>query len=227
MALGISALPIPFVGTGKEKGKKMEPFSLPALPYSYGSLRAAIDGKTMKIHHRRHHAKYVTKLNAALKEYPEWAEQSIETILRSLNQLPASIRTTVRNNGGGHANHSLFWQIMSPKGRRHPRGELAEALGETFGGFSNFKQEFANSATSLFGSGWTWLVLYAGRLSIMNTPNQDSPISEGYWPLLGLDLWEHAYYLRYQNQRPKYVSAWWKVVNWKHIEERYQEAMQA
>jgi Fe-Mn family superoxide dismutase len=226
MAFEIPSLPLPFVGTGKEKGKKMEPFSLPPLPYSYGSLRAAIDSKTMKIHHRRHHAKYISKLNAALKDYPEWGEQSIETILMSLEQVPETIRTAVRNNGGGHANHSLFWQVMSPKGRQYPRGELAEAIRDTFGGLSEMKQEFAKAATSLFGSGWTWLVLYAGRLSIMSTPNQDSPVSQGYRPILGLDLWEHAYYLRYQNQRPDYVSAWWKVVNWKNVEERYEEGMQ-
>jgi Fe-Mn family superoxide dismutase len=176
----------------------------------------------MNIHHTKHHGGYVTKLNAALEKHPDWAAKSIEDILASLNSVPEDVRTAVRNNGGGHANHALFWPLMSPNAGGEPSGELAQALSNTFGSFANFKDQFTSAAVGRFGSGWAWLVLDgSGKLSIMSTPNQDNPISDGFKPVLGLDVWEHAYYLKYQNRRPDYIAAWWNVVNWNQVAETY------
>lgn len=198
------------------------PFTLPDLPYPYDALEPHIDKETMNIHHTKHHGGYVTKLNAALEKHPDWAAKSIEDILASLNSVPEDVRTAVRNNGGGHANHALFWPLMSPNAGGEPSGELAQALSNTFGSFANFKDQFTSAAVGRFGSGWAWLVLDgSGKLSIMSTPNQDNPISDGFKPVLGLDVWEHAYYLKYQNRRPDYIAAWWNVVNWNQVAETY------
>ena len=200
----------------------MPKHELPALPYPYNALEPHIDALTMEIHHSRHHATYVNNLNAALEGHPELQEKSIEDLLRNLNEVPESIRTAVRNNGGGHANHSLFWQIMSPNGGGQPTGELAEAINRTFGSFEKFKEEFTKAALTRFGSGLAWLVVKPnGSLAVYSLPNQDSPYMEGDTPILGLDVWEHAYYLKYQNKRPDYVAAWWNVVNWDEVNKRY------
>lgn len=198
---------------------------LPSLPYDFNSLEPHIDERTMQIHHGKHHNTYVTNLNAALEGYPDLAAKSIEDLLRNINDVPEAIRTAVRNNGGGHANHSLFWQIMSPNGGGRPSGELAAAIDKTFGSFEQFKDEFSKAAIGRFGSGWAWLVVDGnGNLKVYSTANQDSPYMEGDTPILGLDVWEHAYYLKYQNRRPDYVAAWWNVVNWDEVARRYAEA---
>ncbi|HEY1011426.1 MAG TPA: superoxide dismutase [Herpetosiphonaceae bacterium] len=197
-------------------------YELPPLPYEYNALEAAIDEQTMQIHHGKHHAAYVNNLNAALEKYPEHQGKSIEDLLRSLDSLPEDIRTVVRNNGGGHANHTLFWNIMGPNAGGAPSGALGDAINSAFGSFDAFKEQFAKAATTRFGSGWAWLCLDpSGKLHITSTPNQDSPLMEGHTPLLGLDVWEHAYYLRYQNRRPDYISTWWTVVDWNKVAERY------
>ncbi|MDI3269134.1 MAG: superoxide dismutase, partial [Bacillota bacterium] len=186
------------------------------------ALEPHIDAKTMEIHHQKHHGTYVNNLNAALESHPELQQKSLEDLLSGLAQVPESIRTAVRNNGGGHANHSLFWEIMSPQGGGEPKGQLVQDIAQTFGSFEKFKEEFTKTALGRFGSGWAWLVLNpAGKLEIIATPNQDNPIMDGYKPVLGLDVWEHAYYLKYQNRRPEYVAAWWNVVNWPKVEEGY------
>jgi Fe-Mn family superoxide dismutase len=197
---------------------------LPALPYAYDALEPHIDAQTMEIHHGRHHATYVNNLNAALEGHADLQSKSVEELISNLDALPESIRTAVRNNGGGHANHTLFWQILSPNGGGAPSGELADAINQTFGSFDNFKAEFTKAATTRFGSGWAWLVVDGGKLAITSTPNQDSPIMEGKTPILGLDVWEHAYYLKYQNKRPDYIAAFWNVVNWDEVSKRYQAA---
>ncbi|MDN4593730.1 superoxide dismutase [Polycladomyces subterraneus] len=203
----------------------MAKHELPALPYAYDALEPHIDAQTMEIHHGRHHATYVNNLNAALEGHTALAEKSIEDLLRNIDQVPESIRTAVRNNGGGHANHSLFWQIMSPNGGGEPSGELANAINQAFGSFDRFKEEFTKAATTRFGSGWAWLVVKKdGSLAVTSTPNQDSPLMEGDTPILGLDVWEHAYYLKYQNKRPEYIKAFWNVVNWDEVAKRYQAA---
>ncbi|WP_066192951.1 MULTISPECIES: superoxide dismutase SodA [Gracilibacillus] len=202
----------------------MANFTLPELPYGYDALEPHIDKETMNIHHTKHHNTYVTKLNAALEGQDDLASKSIEDILADLNAVPENIRTAVRNNGGGHANHSLFWTLLSPNGGGEPSGEVAEAINSTFGSFDKFKEEFAAAATGRFGSGWAWLVVNNGKLEIVSTPNQDTPISDGKAPILGLDVWEHAYYLKYQNKRPDYIAAFWNVVNWDKVEELYQAA---
>ncbi len=205
-------------------------FTLPALPYAYDALEPYIDTCTMHIHHTKHHGGYTRKLNAALAQYPEWEEKSIEEILADLSALPEAIRTAVRNNGGGYYNHSLFWTIMSPNGGGEPTGALRAALEETFGSFAAFQQQFETAAKTRFGSGWAWLVVTDdGRLAVGSTPNQDNPLMRGVAPLigtpiLGLDVWEHAYYLRYQNRRPAYIQAWWQVVNWDEVARRYEAA---
>jgi Fe-Mn family superoxide dismutase len=197
---------------------------LPALPYPFDALEPHIDAQTMEIHHGRHHATYVNNLNAALEGHADLQSKTVEELISNLDALPESIRTAVRNNGGGHANHTLFWQILSPNGGGAPTGELADAINQTFGSFDNFKAEFTKAATTRFGSGWAWLVVDGGKLAITSTPNQDSPIMEGKTPILGLDVWEHAYYLKYQNKRPDYIAAFWNVVNWDEVSKRYQAA---
>lgn len=199
-------------------------FELPKLPYEYDALEPHIDKETMNIHHTKHHNTYVTNLNNALQGHDNLLNKSIEELISNLNEVPEEKRTAVRNNGGGHANHSLFWAILSPNGGGEPSGELAEAINQKFGSFEKFKEEFANAAATRFGSGWAWLVVNNGELEVTSTPNQDSPLMEGKTPILGLDVWEHAYYLKYQNRRPEYISAFWKVVNWSEVEKRYNEA---
>ncbi len=191
---------------------------LPDLPYSYDALEPSIDAKTMEIHHGKHHQSYVNNLNAALENHPELQEKSVEDLISDLNSIPENIRNAVRNNGGGHANHSLFWPCMGPDGGGTPEGELADAINSAFGSFDNFKDQFSKAAATRFGSGWAWLCVdNNGDLVVTSTPNQDNPISDGLKPVLGLDVWEHAYYLNYQNRRPDYVNSWWNVVNWNQV----------
>lgn len=199
----------------------MAKHELPALPYSFDALEPHIDARTMEIHHDRHHATYVNNLNDALEGHDALAEKSVEELISDLDAVPESIRTAVRNNGGGHANHTLFWEILSPNGGGAPTGELAKAIDDTFGSFDKFKEEFTDAAIKRFGSGWAWLVVKDGSLAVTSTPNQDSPLMEGATPILGLDVWEHAYYLKYQNKRPDYVAAFWNVVNWEEVNKRY------
>ena len=195
-------------------------YELPPLPYAYDALEAAIDEQTMRIHHDKHHAAYVNNLNAALEKYPEHQGKDLTDLLRNLDALPEDIRTAVRNNGGGHANHTLFWNILGPNGGGEPTGKLGEEITSTFGSFDAFKEQFAKAATTRFGSGWAWLCREpGGKLHITSTPNQDTPLMDGHTPLLGLDVWEHAYYLRYQNRRPDYISTWWSVVDWNKVAE--------
>jgi len=201
------------------------PFTLPPLPYGYDALEPYIDTKTMQIHHDKHHATYVKKLNDAVAMQPALGKMPIEGILTHLSRVDESIRKTVRNQGGGHYNHSLFWQMMKPQGGGEPQGDLATALGATFGTFADFKTKFAKEAADVFGSGWAWLVLDGKKLEIESTPNQDSPISQNKVPLLGIDVWEHAYYLKNQNRRADYVEAWWNVVNWDFVSESYKKAL--
>ena len=202
--------------------------TLPALPYAYDALEPYIDAMTMEIHHTKHHQGYVNKLNAALEGYPELQSKPIEDLLRDIERVPENIRTAVRNNGGGHANHSLFWTVMSPEGGGAPTGELADAINEVFGSFETFKEQFSSQAANRFGSGWAWFGLDAdGKLHVGSTPNQDSPYMFGHIPILGLDVWEHAYYLHYQNRRPQYISQWWNVVNWEQVAANYEAAKQA
>ena len=202
----------------------MAKFELPELPYAYDALEPSIDKETMNIHHTKHHNTYVTKLNDALEGQADLQNKSVEDIISNLDAVPEGIRTAVRNNGGGHANHSLFWKVLSPNGGGEPTGELAEKINEKYGSFDKFKEEFGNAATGRIGSGWAWLVLNNGAIEITSTPNQDSPLMEGQTPLLGLDVWEHAYYLKYQNKRPEYISAFWNVVNWDQVAKNYEEA---
>lgn len=196
-------------------------YKLPELPYAENALEPHFDKETMNIHHTKHHNAYVTNLNNALEGNEELLNKSIEDLIANLDAVPEDKRTAVRNNGGGHANHSLFWELLSPEGGGNPSGALAEAIDKKFGSFDAFKEEFAKAGATRFGSGWAWLVLNGGELEIMSTPNQDSPIMEGKTPLLGLDVWEHAYYLNYQNRRPDYISAFWNVVNWDEVAKRF------
>jgi superoxide dismutase, Fe-Mn family len=198
-------------------------YEVPPLPYDYAALEPTIDEQTMHLHHDKHHQAYVDKANDAL-EGTEWADKPIEEVLQNLSSLPGDKQTVVRNNGGGHANHSLFWESMSPDGGGEPSGELADAINEAFGAFDSFKEQFEANGVAQFGSGWTWLVLEGGSLKLDKTPNQDSPVLNGQTPLLGNDVWEHAYYLKYQNKRPDYLKAWWNVVNWDKVAERYAAA---
>lgn len=205
-------------------------FKLPDLPYSFNALEPHIDAKTMEIHHGKHHGTYVSKLNAAI-EGTNFASKDIESLISKINALPENIRTAVRNNGGGHYNHSLFWNILSAKGDRQPSGELAEAINQAFGSFNGFKEKFEQAATNRFGSGWAWLgVQDNGQLCICSTPNQDTPIMDvaecRCRPILGLDVWEHAYYLKYQNRRPEYIAAFWNVLDWKAVSANYAKAKQ-
>lgn len=199
-------------------------FELPQLPYAYDALEPHIDRETMNIHHTKHHNTYVTNLNKALEGHADLQGKSLDELISNLDAVPESIRTAVRNNGGGHANHSLFWKILSPNGGGTPSGELLEAINKKFGSFDAFKEEFTKAATGRFGSGWAWLVVNNGELEVTSTPNQDSPLMEGKTPILGLDVWEHAYYLKYQNRRPEYISAFWNVVNWDEVAKLYSEA---
>lgn len=199
-------------------------FEVPPLPYDYNGLEPYIDTQTMQLHHDKHHAAYVTNLNNAIQGHP-FANLPVEQIVTRLNELPENIRTAVRNNAGGHINHTMFWQIMKPNGGGEPTGELAAAINAKFGSFENFKTAFNDAGAKRFGSGWAWLVLdKSGSLSVLSTPNQDSPLIDGYYPVLGNDVWEHAYYLKYQNRRPEYLAAWWNVVNWDEVSRRYARA---
>jgi Fe-Mn family superoxide dismutase len=197
------------------------PFSLPALPYDPAALEPHIDAQTMQIHHGKHHNAYVTNLNAALDKAPDLKAKGLSEILANLGQVPEAVRAAVRNNGGGHWNHSAFWRLLSPKGGGEPAGDLAKAIAASFGSFAAFKEQFAAAAMGRFGSGWAWLVKDGGKLGIMSTPNQDNPLMEGKTAILGLDVWEHAYYLKYQNRRADYVGAWWNVVNWDEVAKQY------
>jgi Fe-Mn family superoxide dismutase len=198
-----------------------ESHTLPPLPYAFDALEPHIDARTMEIHHDRHHAAYVTNLNKALADAGDKKRLTVEGLLQNLPALPESIRTAVRNNGGGHYNHTLFWHMMKKNGGGEPKGELAKAIEAGFGNFADFKTRFADASTKVFGSGWAWLVAEGRQLKIESAPNQDSPIMQGKLPLLGLDVWEHAYYLKYQNKRADYITAWWNVVNWDFVAERY------
>ena len=212
-ALTASATVLPTAASAAEKG-----FELPPLPYSFDALAPVIDAQTMQIHHDKHHAGYVSKLNASLEGMMNLSSRSVEDLLTNLETLPAAVQKSVRNNGGGHANHSLFWKTMRPPTDDNtPTGKVAEAIESKFGSFANFQETFAGAATSVFGSGWAWLVSSPAGLDVISMPNQDSPIMAGQKPLLGLDVWEHAYYLKYQNRRPDYIDAWWKVVNWDEV----------
>ncbi|MFC5650931.1 superoxide dismutase [Paenibacillus solisilvae] len=198
---------------------------LPALPYANNALEPHIDALTMEIHHDRHHNTYVTNLNAALESTPELQSKSVKELIANLDSVPEAIRTTVRNNGGGHANHSLFWETIAPNAGGAPTGALAAAIDSKFDSFDNFKAEFAKAATTQFGSGWAFLAVANGKIEVYSLPNQDSPIMEGKTPLLGLDVWEHAYYLNYQNKRPDYIAAFWNIVNWDEVGKRYETAI--
>jgi Fe-Mn family superoxide dismutase len=198
-------------------------YEVPPLPYDYNALEPHIDEATMKLHHDKHHQAYVDKVNAAL-EGTEWADKPIEEVLQNLDSLPSDKQGPVRNNGGGHANHTFFWQIMSPDGGGEPSGALADAISSAFGSFDDFKTEFKNAGVNRFGSGWAWLIHDGSGLKVTSTPNQDTPVSEGHTVLLGNDVWEHAYYLKYQNKRPDYMDAWWNVVNWDEVAKRFEAA---
>ncbi len=197
---------------------------VPPLPYDYAGLEPHIDATTMHLHHDKHHQAYVTNLNAAIEKHPELSKHSAEELLRNLNTVPEDIRTAVRNNGGGHVNHTMFWQIMKPNGGGEPTGKIAEQIKKDFGSFEDFKKQFNETTAKQFGSGWGWLISEGGKLKIITTANQDSPLSQGHFPILGNDVWEHAYYLKYQNKRPEYLAAWWNTVNWEEIDKRFQLA---
>lgn len=200
-------------------------FELPKLSYPYDALEPYIDARTMEIHHTKHHQTYVDKLNEALAKYPDLKIDSLQALLKSLDSIPEDIKTAVRNHGGGHFNHSLFWKIMGPKPGSEPKGDLHKTITNSFGDFSKFKENFTKTAAGVFGSGWAWLVMNPKHeLSITSTPNQDTPLTAGLAPLLGLDVWEHAYYLKYQNRRPEYIEAWWSVVNWDEVEKYFKAA---
>jgi Fe-Mn family superoxide dismutase len=198
---------------------------VPKLPYAFSALEPHIDARTMEIHHDKHHAAYVTNLNKALEAYPELQNKSLDVLLRRIDAVPESVRTAVRNHGGGHANHTLFWEVMAPGAGGRPTGDLAGAIDKAFGSFEAFQEKLTNAAVAQFGSGWGWLGVSDGKLEVFSRPNQDSPLMEGKTPILGVDVWEHAYYLLYQNRRPDYVKAWWNVINWKEVAARYQKAL--
>ena len=197
-------------------------FTLPPLPYDFAALEPHIDAKTMEIHHGKHHQTYVNNLNAAIEKAPDLASKSLDDLMRNVSKLPEAVRTPIRNNGGGHWNHSMFWQIMAPKAGGEPGGALGAALKSAFGDFAKFREQFSAAGVGRFGSGWAWLINSGGKLSITSTPNQDNPLMEGQKAIMSLDVWEHAYYLKYQNRRPDYIQAWWNVVNWKEVEKRFQ-----
>ena len=199
-------------------------YELPKLAYEFSALEPHVDALTMEIHHDKHHNAYVTNLNAAVEKHPALFEKSVEELVADLASVPEDIRGAVRNNGGGHANHSLFWTVISPNGGGQPTGGLAAAIDKKFGGFDAFKQAFSQAAATRFGSGWAWLVVSNGELEVVSTPNQDNPLTDGKTPILGLDVWEHAYYLNYQNRRPDYIAAFWNVVDWNEVARRYEAA---
>ena len=200
-------------------------YKLPELPYAYDALEPHIDKMTMEIHHTKHHNTYVTNLNKALEGHEDLVgDKTVEELISNMDAIPEEIKTAVRNNGGGHANHSMFWEILSADGGGKPEGKLAEAIDKKFGSFEAFQEEFAAAAAGRFGSGWAWLIANDGEVEIMSTPNQDSPIMEGKTPIMGLDVWEHAYYLKYQNRRPEYINAFWNVVDWKEVAKRFENA---
>jgi Fe-Mn family superoxide dismutase len=201
-------------------------YTLPEHPYSYDALEPHIDARTMEIHHSKHHQAYITNVNTALEDHADLAGRSIEDLVADLDSVPEAIRTAVRNNGGGHANHSLFWTVMSPDGGGEPAGDLGGAIARDLGGFDAFKEQFSTAAATRFGSGWAWLTVKQGKLNVLSTANQDSPLMSGDGiPILGIDVWEHAYYLNYQNRRPDYIAAWWNTVNWAEVIRRYTEAL--
>ena len=200
----------------------MATYSLPSLPYDYSAIEPHIDAKTMEIHHSKHHQTYVDKLNAAVEGHD--VPTSVDELLRQFKGLPADIQGAVRNHGGGHSNHSLFWQIIGPNGGGEPTGDVASAIDDGFGSFKEFRDKFSAAATNHFGSGWAWLIVDGGNLDVISLPNQDSPLMEGKTPILGLDVWEHAYYLKYQNKRPDYIEAWWNVINWGEVDNRFKAA---
>ena len=200
------------------------PYELPPLPYSKEALEPHIDAQTMEIHHDKHHATYVTNLNKALENSPELASKPVEELIADLNAVPEAARTAVRNNGGGHANHTFFWKLMAADGGGEPTGEIADAIKETFGGFDALKEKINAAGATRFGSGWAWLVVKNGKLEVMSTPNQDNPLMEGLQPVLGVDVWEHSYYLKYQNRRPDYLKAWWNTINWNVVNENFAKA---
>ena len=202
-------------------------FDLPSLPYDYTALEPTIDEATMKLHHDKHHQTYVTNLNGAVEKHPDLGNKTPEELLKDLASVPEEVRTVVRNNGGGHVNHTMFWQIMKPGGGGDPQGAIAEQIAEDFGTFDAFQKQFNEAAAKQFGSGWGWLVFRGGKLEIITTPNQDSPFMQGLFPILGNDVWEHAYYLKYNNRRPEYLAAWWKVVNWDEVNKRFEQAKKA
>ena len=199
-------------------------FTLPSLPYDFAALEPHIDAKTMEIHHGKHHQTYVNNLNAAIEKAPELANKSLDDLIKNVNSLSEAVRTAVRNNGGGHWNHSMFWQIMGPNAGGEPGGNLGAAIRSAFGDFAKFREQFSAAGVGRFGSGWAWLINNGGKLSITSTPNQDNPLMEGQKAVMGLDVWEHAYYLKYQNRRPDYITAWWNVVNWKEVEKRFSQS---
>ena len=198
-------------------------YTLPDLPYDYSALEPHIDAQTMEIHHTKHHQKYIDTANEALSG-TEWADKSAEEVLQNLGSLPNDIKTKVRNNAGGHANHSLFWSVMGPDGGGEPNGSVADAISDTFGSFKQFQEKFTETGVGQFGSGWAWLVVDGGNVDVIGLPNQDSPVIEGRIPILGVDVWEHAYYLKYQNKRPDYIEAWWNTVNWDEVNSRFEAA---
>ncbi|MBD1808688.1 superoxide dismutase [Microcoleus sp. FACHB-SPT15] len=213
-------------GTKQNPTQTGDTFQLPPLPYDYNALEPHIDAATMQFHHDRHHAAYVKNLNDAVNKYPELKSKSVEQLISDLNSIPEDIRTTIRNNGGGHVNHTMFWEIMSPNGGGEPTGAIATAIKANFGSFDEFKKQFNDAGAKRFGSGWAWLVrTQDGKLAVTSTPNQDSPLMEGSFPIMGNDVWEHAYYLKYQNKRADYLTAWWNVVKWNEVNKRLEQAM--
>jgi Fe-Mn family superoxide dismutase len=200
------------------------PYQLPPLGYAFDALEPAIDAKTMEIHHDKHHGAYVNNLNKALENYPDLQKKELDQLLKDINSVPEAIRTAVRNNGGGNSNHTLFWRWLDPSGKHSPDQAISQLINQSFGSFDAFKDKFSQAATTRFGSGWAWLVANNGNLEVYSTANQDSPLMEGKFPLLGLDVWEHAYYLKYQNRRPEYIQAWWGIINWDEVAKRYDES---
>ncbi len=201
-------------------------YEVPALPYDYAALEPHIDEATMKLHHDKHHQAYVTNLNAAIEKHPDLGKHTPEDLLRSLDTLPDDVKGPIRNNGGGHVNHTMFWAIMGPGGGGEPTGAIGEQITKDFGSFEDFKKLFNETTAKQFGSGWGWLIFDSGKLKIVTTPNQDNPISQGKFPILGNDVWEHAYYLKYNNRRPEYLAAWWNTVNWAEVNKRFEQAKQ-